>query len=86
MFSPGTEDLIDRLERALELADRELFRQAAEVALAAMPPETLGPGSPYRCVTTIWRRHFHPPAVTTVVDASARYVDPAQRARAFERH
>ena len=39
MLSPGTEDLIARLERALELADREPFRQAAEAALAPMPLE-----------------------------------------------
>jgi len=84
MFSPGTEDLIDRLERALELADREPFRQTAEAALAAMPPECRGPGADYRRVAPIWRDHFHPPTVT-VVDASARYVDAAQRARAFSR-
>ena len=85
MFSPGTEDLINRLERALELADREPFREAAEAALAAMPPECRGPGADYRRVAPIWRDHFHPPSVTAVVDASARYVDAAQRARAFER-
>jgi hypothetical protein len=85
MFSPGTEDLIDRLERALELADRVPFRHAAEAALAAMPLECRGPGADYRRVAPIWRDQFHPPAVTVVVDASARYVDTAQRARAFER-
>jgi hypothetical protein len=81
----GIDDLLVRLSGVLEAAEREPFRQAALTALAAMPPETLGPGSAYRCVTTIWRRHFHPPAVTVVVDASARYVDAAQRARAFRR-
>jgi hypothetical protein len=85
MLSPGTEDLIARLERPLEAADRGPFRQAAEAALGAIPLESLGPGSAYRCVAPIWRRHFHPPAVTVVVDASARYVDAAQRARAFRR-
>jgi hypothetical protein len=85
MFSPGTDDLIDRLERALDFADREPFRKAAEAALAAMPQECRGPGADYRRVAPIWRDHFHPPTVTVVVDASARYVDAAQRARAFRR-
>jgi hypothetical protein len=53
MFSPGTEDLINRLERALELADREPFRQAAEAALAEMPQECRGPGADYRRVAPI---------------------------------
>ena len=83
MLSPGTEDLIARLSASLEAADREPFRQAAEAALAEMPPECRGPGADYRRVAPIWRGHFHPPAVTVVVDASARYVDAAQRARAF---
>jgi hypothetical protein len=85
MLSPGTEDLIARLAGALDLADREPLRQAAEAALAEMPPECRGPGADYRRVAPIWRDHFHPPTVTAVVDASARYVDAAQRARAFER-
>ena len=85
MLTPGTEDLIARLAGALDLADREPLRQAAEAALAEMPPECRGPGADYRRVAPIWRDHFHPPTVTAVVDASTRYVDAAQRARAFER-
>jgi transcription antitermination factor NusG len=41
----GIDDLLVRLSRALEAAEREPLRQAALTALAAMPPETLGPGS-----------------------------------------
>ena len=75
-------DLLLRLEQALEPADRAAFKVEAEAALAALPMR--GPGADYRACAVVWRRHFHPPAAMVVIDASARYVNPGTRARAFD--
>ena len=53
-------DLIDRLSRSLEPADRERFRQAAEAALVDLPPAMVGPGTVYRAIELAWRAFFRP--------------------------
>ena len=56
----GAEALIARLSSGLKLADRDAFRQAAEAALAAIPPEALDPGLAYRTVSGLWRQYLDP--------------------------
>jgi hypothetical protein len=50
-----------RLAGADDPDDRQLFIADAEQAsLAAMPPESIGPGTAYRVVECVWRGHFKP--------------------------
>jgi len=59
-MNADAESLICHLSRGLAPADRAVFRQAAEAALASSPV-CLGPGSVHRTVTAIWRTYFRPP-------------------------
>jgi hypothetical protein len=71
--SDFAEYLIARLATGLDSADREPFRLAAESALAALPPQSLGDGAVYRIVEPIWRRYFIPrPSGATAWDGGAR--------------
>ena len=69
---PDPEDLIDRLSRSLEPADREPFRRATEAALADLPPANGWPVTVYRAVETAWRAFFRP-------------VDPQKASRGLRR-
>jgi hypothetical protein len=66
VLTPETEDVIARLSGALEPVDRAPFRQAAEAALAARPPEPRGPGADYRRVAACWCGFVHPPKIAHV--------------------
>ena len=71
--SDFAEYLIARLATGLDSADREPFRLAAESALAALPPQSLGDGAVYRTLEPIWRRYFIPrPCGATAWDGGAR--------------
>ena len=54
------EDLIARMSRSLEPADREPFQRAAMDAIARMPAALIGPGTVYRAVELTWRGFFRP--------------------------
>jgi hypothetical protein len=54
------EDLIARMSRSLEPADREPFQRAAMDVIARMPAALIGPGTVYRAVELTWRGFFRP--------------------------
>jgi hypothetical protein len=60
MLKAYRDDLICRLASGLDPHDRQLFIADAEQALAAMPPESIGPGTAYRVVECVWRGYFKP--------------------------
>ena len=52
------EDLIARFARSLDPIDRVPFREAAEVALADLPEELVGPRTVFRAVESAWAKFF----------------------------
>ena len=59
ILASEVDDLIARLEGALDPIGRAGFRAAAE---ADMPVALRGPGSIYRELEKVWRPYFHPPS------------------------
>jgi hypothetical protein len=69
----GIDDLFVRLSGELEAAESLPFRGAAVIALAAMPPETLGPAAPAGASQRYGATTFIRPMHRKHVGAGSRY-------------
>jgi hypothetical protein len=74
-LTPFAESTILSLARALDRADEQPFREAAETAIEALPVQ--GDGVAFRTLREIWRRFFKPPEYTGLYSRSLRDDDEA---------